>query len=43
MKVLIAIVLISLWLVFPVQPLVRRWRRWQAKREADKYSQTLFK
>lgn len=43
MKVLIAIVLIVLWLFFPYQPLVRRWHRWQAKREADKYSRMLFK
>jgi hypothetical protein len=43
MKVLIAIVVILIWLLFPVQPLIRHWRRWQARREADKYSQTLFK
>jgi len=43
MKVLIAIALILLWLFFPYQTVVRRWHRWQAKREADKYSKTLFK
>jgi len=43
MKVLVAIGLILLWLFLPYQPLVRHWRRWQAKREAGKYSQTLFK
>jgi len=43
MKVLIAIVVILLWLLFPYQTVVRGWRRWQAKREADKYSRTLFK
>jgi hypothetical protein len=43
MKVLIAIALIVLWLFFPAGPLVRRWHRWQAKREAGKYSQMLFK
>jgi hypothetical protein len=43
MKVLIAIVLILLWLLLPVKPIARRWRRWQAQREADNYSRTLLK
>jgi cbb3-type cytochrome oxidase subunit 3 len=43
MKLLIAVVLILLWLFFPVKYAVRWWRRWQAKREAANYSRTLLK
>jgi hypothetical protein len=43
MKSLIAIVVVLLWLFFPVQWLVRFWRRRRAMREADRYAKTLFK
>jgi hypothetical protein len=43
MKLLIAILLILLWLFFPVKYTARWWRRWQAKREAANYSRTLLK
>jgi len=43
MKSLIAIVVVLLWLFFPVQCVVRLWRRRRAIREADKYAKTLFR
>jgi len=43
MKLLIAIAVFLLWLFFPAKHTARRWRRWQAKREAANYSTTLLK
>jgi hypothetical protein len=43
MKALIAVVVVLLWLFFPVQWLVRLRRRRRAIREADKYAKTLFR
>jgi len=43
MKLLIALVVIALWLFFPMKRVVRFWRRRRAMHEADKYSKTLFK
>jgi hypothetical protein len=43
MKLLIAIALIALWLLFPFKLVVQFWRRRRAIREADTYSKTLLK
>jgi len=43
MKALIALVVVLLWLLFPVQPLIKFWRRRRAIREADRYEKTLFR
>jgi hypothetical protein len=43
MKLLIAVVVLAIWLFFPVRQVVRFWRRRRAIREADRYSKTLFR
>jgi hypothetical protein len=43
MKLVIAVVLLALWLFFPVKWVLRLWRRRRAIHEADKYSDTLFR
>jgi hypothetical protein len=43
MKSVIAIVVVLLWLFFPVQWIAKVWRRRRAIREADRYSKSLFR
>jgi len=43
MKALIALGVVLLWLFFPVQSLIKLWRRRRAIREADRYEKSLFR
>jgi Tfp pilus assembly protein FimT len=43
MKLLIAVALIAVWLLFPFHLVAQYWRRRRAIREADKYSKSLLK